>query len=38
MFAMLMKETRPARFFGTLAAIFYLAGIGFMARCCGNTC
>lgn len=31
MFAMLMKETRPARFFGTLAAIFYLAGLGFMA-------
>ncbi|MGY6709916.1 MAG: glycosyltransferase [Rhizobiaceae bacterium] len=31
MFAMLMKETRPARFFGTLAAIFYLIGIGFMA-------
>ena len=30
MFAMLMKETRPARFFGTLAAIFYLTGIGFM--------
>lgn len=31
MFAMLMKETRPARFFGTLAVVFYLAGIGFMA-------
>ncbi|NMG37940.1 glycosyltransferase [Chelativorans sp. ZYF759] len=30
MFAMLMKETRPARFFGTLAAVFFLAGIGFM--------
>ncbi|MFN4272037.1 MAG: glycosyltransferase [Aliihoeflea sp.] len=30
MFAMLMKETRPARFFGTLAAVSYLFGLGFM--------
>jgi glycosyltransferase involved in cell wall biosynthesis len=30
MFAMLMKETRPARFFGSLAAAFLLAGVGFM--------
>ncbi len=30
MLAMLMKETRPARFFGFLSAIFLAAGIGFM--------
>lgn len=31
MFAMLMKETRPARFFGVLAASFLLASLVFMA-------
>lgn len=29
MFAMLMKETRPARFFGALAGLFLLASAGF---------
>jgi glycosyltransferase involved in cell wall biosynthesis len=29
MFAMLMKETRPARFFGALAAMFLVASAGF---------
>lgn len=31
MFAMLMKETRPARFFGALSALFLLASAGFAA-------
>lgn len=31
MFAMLMKETRPARFFGALALGFLAVGVGFMA-------
>jgi glycosyltransferase involved in cell wall biosynthesis len=31
MFAMLMKETRPFAFFGTLSALFMLASVGFMA-------
>lgn len=31
MFAMLMKETRPARFFGTLAALAFAASLAFMA-------
>ena len=31
MFAMLMKETRPARFFGALAALFLVASAGFAA-------
>lgn len=30
MLAMLMKETRPARFFGAFAALFMAAAIGFM--------
>jgi hypothetical protein len=31
MFAMLMKETRPFAFFGTISAIFMLASLCFMA-------
>jgi len=31
MLAMLMKETRPARFFGVFALAFFLASLGFMA-------
>lgn len=30
MFAMLMKETRPFAFFGTISALFMLASLGFM--------